>query len=430
VRHSTGSVWRLRRGGVGRLAALVVAAPLLMLPVALDSYAFEAAAPKAPTCRGVPATIVGTPGDDDIAGTPGDDVIVGDRGNDSIRGQGGDDLICGGRTRSKDTEGDVVFQGLDGGPGDDTIIGGSGVDEIFGGTGSDLLVGRPGNDFISGSDNKDRVRGGPGADNLSGDGGDDDVYGGSGADFMSDVEGNNTLRGGPDDDVSESGPGNETIRGGRGRDAASYLLLQDPAGGSGSHCSDITADLSAGTASGDGFGTDTLDGIEKVWTGGGNDVLIGDEGPNEFYTGTLSCDETSPTDSVAGNGGLDRITFDSLNVETGNGPGPVEVDLQAKTALWGDPESEDRDLITLSSIEDVAGTEYEDVIFGDDGPNNLVGRDGDDLINGRGGDDQLLGHRGNDSLDGGLGANTNDGGPGTDTCVNPGPGALAVNCEH
>ena len=355
MRHTTGSRGTFRLG-VGRLSALLLAAPLLW-PIAGVTHAVAAEARAVPTCRGVPATIVGTPGDDYIAGTPADDVIVGGRGNDSISGRGGDDLICGGPTRSKDADGDVVFQGLDGGPGDDTIIGGSGTDEIFGSSGADLLIGRPGSDFIYGSDNKDSVRGGPGADYLSGDGGDDDVYGGIGADFISDAEGNNTLRGGPDDDVSESGPGNETMRGGRGRDAASYLWLLDPDGGSGSHCSDITADLSAGTASGDGFGTDTLDGIEKVWTGGGNDVLIGDDGPNEFYTGTLSCDESSPTDSVAGNGGLDRITFDSLNVEGGSAPDSVEVDLQAKTALWGDPESQDRDLITLNSIEDVAGTE-------------------------------------------------------------------------
>ena len=37
-----------------------------------------------PTCRGLPATIVGTPGDDFIDRHPGDDVIVGLGGNDVI----------------------------------------------------------------------------------------------------------------------------------------------------------------------------------------------------------------------------------------------------------------------------------------------------------------------------------------------------------
>jgi Ca2+-binding RTX toxin-like protein len=204
--------------------------------------------------------------------------------------------------------------------------------------------------------------------------------------------------------VTESGPGTEDIRGGRGRDTASYT--GSPAGTGNTHCIDITADLGAGTASGDGFGIDTLTSIENVWTGGGNDVLIGDDGPNEFYTGYSCNNEPSTTESVTGKGGVDRITFTAQ----GSGvSGPVEVDLQAQTArvnINGGPISV---LITLSSIEEVIGTDGEDVILGDDGPNSLSGGYGDDTINGRGGDDQLLGDGGNDSLDGGPGANHNDG---------------------
>ena len=49
-----------------------------------------------PTCRGVPATVVGTAGADRLAGTARADVIVGLGGDDSIFGAGGDDLVCGG----------------------------------------------------------------------------------------------------------------------------------------------------------------------------------------------------------------------------------------------------------------------------------------------------------------------------------------------
>ena len=172
-------------------------------------------------------------------------------------------------------------------------------------------------------------------------------------------------------------------------------------GGSRTHCNDITADLGAGAASGTGFGTDTLDGIEQVWTGGGNDVLVGDDGTNEFSTG-FSCDQSLSTESVDGNGGLDLVTFNTRHlpfVEVSS-PAPVEVDLVAHTADWGDQSS----VIALESIENVTGTEHADVLLGDGGPNSLSGGNGRDVVNGREGDDELLGDTGDDSLDGGPGA--------------------------
>ena len=48
-----------------------------------------------PACFGVPATIVGTAGNDVINGTAGNDVIVAGDGNDIINGNGGNDRICG-----------------------------------------------------------------------------------------------------------------------------------------------------------------------------------------------------------------------------------------------------------------------------------------------------------------------------------------------
>src|SRR3954453_3517631 len=44
----------------------------------------------------LPATVVGTDGNDVIRGTEGPDVIVGGGGNDGIWGLGGYDAICGG----------------------------------------------------------------------------------------------------------------------------------------------------------------------------------------------------------------------------------------------------------------------------------------------------------------------------------------------
>lgn len=420
MRHTSGSTEA--RWALALFGGLLLAAPFC--PVAAVAYPSPAMVQAVPTCRGVPATIVGTPADDFIDGTRGDDVIVGGGGTDNIYGREGDDLICAGPSAGTSAAG--KDQWVTGGPGDDTLLGGSGRDLLIGSAGADLLIGRPGDDYLFGGAGTDTLRGGPGADSLRGEGGSDDVYGGRGPDFLHDPDGgNNTLRGGPAADEVESGPGNDSIRGGSGRDTASYAWLQF-----GSHCNDITADLSAGTASGDGFGTDTLETIENVWTGGGNDVLIGDDGPNEFYVGVPCEDEPSPTESVSGNGGPDRIRFDlSDRAELEYDYGPVEIDLQAQTARLDNHGLPNFVLITLASVEHVTGTGFADAILGDAGPNSLAGARGNDLINGREGDDQLHGDKGDDSLDGGPGANHIDGGRGDDTCLHPSQGSHAVNCE-
>ena len=78
--------------------------------------------PSNPTCKGQPATIIGTPGADLIRGTRGNDVIVAGNGADIIRGLRGNDIICGGK-------------------GADTIIGGGGRDVCAGGPGRDRVRG-------------------------------------------------------------------------------------------------------------------------------------------------------------------------------------------------------------------------------------------------------------------------------------------------
>ena len=83
--------------------------------------------PATPTCDGLKATVVGTPGDDVLSGTSGRDVIVGLGGDDQISGGGGNDVICGG-------------------DGDDKLVGAAGNDLVLGEAGNDKLVGTSGND--------------------------------------------------------------------------------------------------------------------------------------------------------------------------------------------------------------------------------------------------------------------------------------------
>jgi Ca2+-binding RTX toxin-like protein len=89
-----------------------------------------------PTCRGKPATVVGTSGNDVRKGTSGKDVIVGLGGNDKLSGLAGNDLICG--RAGKDT--------LNGGKGNDKLYGNAGKDTLNGGPGKDKLKGGRGRD--------------------------------------------------------------------------------------------------------------------------------------------------------------------------------------------------------------------------------------------------------------------------------------------
>jgi Ca2+-binding RTX toxin-like protein len=93
----------------------------------------------AATCKGKPATIVGTNGPEVRKGTSGKDVIVGLGGNDKLSGLAGNDVICGG----------------------------SGKDTLKGGKGKDTLLGQKGKDTLKGGPGKDKLKGGAGRDNQS-----------------------------------------------------------------------------------------------------------------------------------------------------------------------------------------------------------------------------------------------------------------------
>lgn len=145
-----------------------------------------------PTCGGLPATILGSPGPDVLHGTPGDDVIVARGGDDEVRGYEGDDVIClgAGHDRGYGNQGADVIRGqggddyIEGNPGANRLIGGPGRDMLIGGDGADVLRGGGGGDLLHGLGGNDRLRGGPGDDTLSGGPGDDTLFGGPGRDLL------------------------------------------------------------------------------------------------------------------------------------------------------------------------------------------------------------------------------------------------------
>jgi Ca2+-binding RTX toxin-like protein len=93
---------------------------------------------KTLACKGKPATILGTTGNDQVVGTAGPDVIAALGGNDKVSGLGANDLICGG-------------------PGKDRLNGGKGKDRLYGQGGADKLKGAGGNDVCKGGKGKDSL---------------------------------------------------------------------------------------------------------------------------------------------------------------------------------------------------------------------------------------------------------------------------------
>lgn len=176
------------------------------------------AEPPPPTCKGQPATRVGTPGPDAIPGTAGRDVVVALGGADRVFTGPGNDLVCAGPGADRVSTGAGVDRVLGEG-GADRILGGGARDFIFGQGGFDRLIGGAGGDRLFGGARLDRLFGGPGFDRLFGGPGHDRAFGGAGRDLLVGAGGRDRLFGGPGRDALRGGPGRpDRCFGGPGRD--------------------------------------------------------------------------------------------------------------------------------------------------------------------------------------------------------------------
>ncbi len=185
------------------------------------------------------------------------------------------------------------------------------------------------------------------------------MLGGAGDDFL--CGGGSTITGGPTtiamslnggggtgyDDLC-GGLGNDTITAGTGGSAADYLNFTGP----------ITADLGAGTVT--GAGSDTLVGITDIYGSKGNDTITGSIDANDIAGGPGD-------DKIDGLAGEDIADFFDSAVA-------VTVDLGAGTAT-GDGND------TLKNMEDVFGSDFNDVIAGAPHVDNVLdGSDGLDWV--------------------------------------------------
>lgn len=206
--------------------------------------------------RGGNDLILGGAGDDHIVAGEGNDTVHGGAGNDIIFGSNGDDILFG------DAGADRLF----GGAGRDVVFGGAGDDQLQGDAGDDVLFGELGDDSLAGGDGDDLLDGGSGDDVLQGGAGADTLLGGAGADLLIDDAGEDVIIGGAGDDHIVVAPDAAPDRfdGGAGADTLDLSAMS----------SSVRVDLHDGTAAGAEIGQNSVDGIEHVIGGAGDDHLI------------------------------------------------------------------------------------------------------------------------------------------------------------
>ena len=282
---------------------------------------------------------------------------------------------------------------LDGGAGDDILIGGAGADRLIGGAGIDTAsyaasaagvtvnlatgVGSGGDaqgDTLSGIEN---LTGSNSADNLTGDNNSNTLMGNGGNDVLIGGVGQDVLDGGDGVDYLEGGAGADRLIGGAGIDTAVYA----------SSTAGVTVNLATGVGSGGDAQGDTLSGIENVIGSQYADILTGDAGNNVL-------DGSSGDDTLAGGAGADTL-FGGQGNDTASyatSAAGVTVNLATGVGSGGDAQGD-----TLSGIENLIGSNYDDTLTGDNNNNVLNGGAGNDVLIGGAGADQLIGGAGIDT---------------------------------
>ena len=152
--------------------------------------------------------------------------------------------------------------------------------------------------------------------------------------------------------------------------------------------------------------------VENAFTGDGDDSLIGNSADNSLRAGRGDDTITgSPgSDSLDGGPGVDTVDYSKSSAG-------VSVDLAAGKCSGGLAEGD-----AVQHIEGAVGSDKDDTLQGDSGPNVLSGNGGDDTLEGRGGDDVLNGGAGSDVLKGGDGDDVLSPGFGKDETVDGGAG--------
>ncbi|MEB3335062.1 MAG: M10 family metallopeptidase C-terminal domain-containing protein [Cyanobacteriota bacterium] len=378
---------------------------------------------------------------------------IGGTGADSIRGNHVGNYLFGG-------EGVDTMEGLDG---NDTLDPWNDGGWMYGGNGDDILWSGNGGDYMDGGSGLDRaiysrspaaiiidqmdgkVTGGDarndtlvdieeivatnyndfirmdGADNAiwAGDG-NDEIDGGSGGDRLYGEAGDDTLHGGNGRWFGDLFYIGDLIDGGSGWDIATFQ-------------SSVTIDLRFGGVHGGEALGDTFASIEQFNGSAQRDYFYGGNFADKFQGG-------ADADYINGGGGSDTasyadrtsgitadMTFNNLaagdeNRSPNEIAGRSDGKVSPADSAWAD---------TLISIENIEGTNFDDILLGDERNNTFWGLGGNDRIEGdalstpQGSWDDMYGGAGDDTFKVGMN-DLADGGPGNDVATFVG-GALFLD---
>ena len=427
------------------------------------------------------SVIRGDNGADRLTGSADHDAIYAGAGADTIQGGAGDDIVLyadsntgvevrlyDGTASGGHAEGDTFpgrqtigyldennrlvqvealdIEGLVGSAHDDILVGAEGNDLLLGGHGNDNLDGREGGDVLDGMEGDDLLVGGPGPDLLIGGPGVDTVsYENQGRAIVYLSTGEASVYSGeidlfPGRQVIEYLDENGNIRQAEVSDIENLRGSQDGDELTGTHGPNRLEGLGGGDLLMGLGGDDVLvggDGNDNLQSGLGNDRLDGGAG-NDYLEGGPGADQ------VRGGSGIDEASYwDSeagveVNLQTGvlrGGDAEGDVFIGRQTIEYVDVEGNTRQAV-VTDIENLYGSEADDILIGDARANELQGAAGNDVLEGGAGDDyltgdnyifngfyfystagndRLTGGEGDDWLVGGNGADELSGGPGDDT---------------
>jgi Ca2+-binding RTX toxin-like protein len=337
----------------------------------LDTASYADAAPRAlgagVTHNGVVASLV-TPSinEGDAWGDVYDSI-------ENLIGSDQDDILFG----------DAANNALTGGAGDDTLQGGLGADSLNGGGGSDTASYSLASAGVTASLADDSRNAGLDAQGDTF----ENIFNLIGSNFDDVLEGNasaNTLIGGFGDDTLNGGDGADTLNGGSGSDTVSYAAAAD-----GVRVNLVAPNSTTLGNTGEALG-DVFISIENIEGSTKNDTLIGSALSNTLRGG-LGADTLiggGGGDVLDGGQGSDTVSYENVS---------LRVDAYLDTALQGfNAGAAVGDVYT--SIENLTGSNFDDLLVGDGDANIIVGGLGNDTLIGGAGADRLVGGAGIDTV--------------------------------
>ena len=298
-----------------------------------------------------------------LRGSDFNDTLIGDANNNDLRGGPGADTLNGG-DGSDSADYTNAAAGLTASLADPTINTGEAAGDTY--TSIERLIGSAFNDTLIGDGSDNFLRGGPGADVLNGGGGNDyaDYIGSpigltvslanpaintgeAAGDTYTSIE---RLRGSDFNDTLIGDANNNSLRGGLGADALNGGDGIDFASYAGSAIG-LTASLANPAVNTGEAAGDTYTSIEGLRGSDFNDTLIGD-GNNNFLQGGPGAD--------ALDGGAGSDFADYVNATTG------------VTASLANPASNTGEAVgdTYTSIENLRGSDFNDLLIGDGNDRN------------------------------------------------------------